>query len=329
MTRRDFSSSAERPDLARAFAHIAKGGAGPDQVSADPLATLRRFVDSYGDVDPRPPLKGVQIRPVQADGTPAEWIVPDRVVRADRLVYLHGGGWVAGGLESHRAMAAALALATGAGVLLVDYRLAPEHPFPTGLDDCARAFAWAARQGPDGASPAPRLHLLGDSAGGNLAAAVCQQAILRGARVPDRVVLLSAVLDGSSNPARGNGSRPDADQAGLEMVMGLYLQGATSVDDPRVSPINATDEALAGFPPCLLQVSGSEYLLWDSQALARRLADLEARVVLSIWPSMPHVWQAFLGLLPEARMALLEIAAFLESEAPAATAQPHRARNEI
>lgn len=304
---------ASRPDLARAFAHIAAGGE-PGGPLSDPITTMRRFVDGYGDVDPRPPLAGVVVRPVQADGVPAEWVVPERVTDDARIVYLHGGGWVAGSLHSHRPVAAALAIMTGAAVLLVDYRLAPEHPFPAGLDDCAKALAWAARFGPGGPAPASRLHLAGDSAGGNLAAAVCQRAILGKARIPDRLVLLSPVLDGTANPERGEEAHIGADGAGLESVVSLYLRDGTPVEDPRVSPLNAPDEVLRGFPPCLLQASGSEYLLWDSQMFANRLTRADARVVLSLWPAMPHVWQAFLQLLPEARLALQEVADFLRVE---------------
>ena len=306
-----------RPDIARAFAHIASGGGLPEPDLADPIAIMRRFVDIYGDVDPRAPLDGVEIRSVQAGGVPAEWISPQQPGPGDRLVYLHGGGWVAGGLQSHRPIVAALACLARTDILLVDYRLAPEHPFPAGLEDCERAFAWAEANGPEGPSPARRLYLAGDSAGGNLAASLCQRAIAKGSRVPDRMVLLSAVLDAQSNPARGGGAHVDANQDGLELVLDLYLQGATRPDDPAVSPIHTPEAVLAHFPPCLLQVSEAEYLLWDSQAFAGRLQGAGCQSTLSVWPSMPHVWHAFLDLLPEARCALEDIADFLQA-APAA-----------
>lgn len=302
------SDGAARPDIDQAFAHIARGAAA--DAGGDPLTALRRFVDAYGGVAGPLPVDGVTLLPVTADGVAAEWIVPAGCADGARLVYLHGGGWVAGGLVSHRPLAAALARETGAPVLLVDYRLAPEHPFPAGLDDCRRALAWAARFGPRGEAEAARLYIAGDSAGGNLAAAACQQAVIAGARVSDRLVLLSPVLDGAANPARGEGVHPDADRAGLESVIGLYLQGA-AVDDARVSPLNAPDAVLAGMPPCLLQVSAAEYLRWDSEAFARRLVQAGARATLSLWPRMPHVWHAFLDLLPEAREAVGEIAGFL------------------
>lgn len=322
MTISDQYAKRVRPDIERAFAHIASGGVEPGNLSEDPIAAMRRAVNSYGAVDPLPPPTGVVILPADADGIACEWIVPDNDDHTHRLVYLHGGGWVAGGLESHRLIVAELAVAANLPILLVDYRLAPEHPFPAGLEDCEAAFAWAADNGPLGPSTATRLDLAGDSAGGNLTAALCQLAIINGTRIPDRLVLISAVLDGALNPARGQAQHVDANEEGLELVIENYLCGSTSIEDHRVSPMNATDEVLSVFPPCLLQASSAEYLLWDSVAFAQRLARVDARVVLSIWPSLPHVWQAFLELLPEARLALHEIADFLRSDSP--NCPPHQ-----
>jgi acetyl esterase/lipase len=274
---------------------------------------MRAQVDRYGDVEPRGPLDGVEVRPVSADGVRAEWLVPFGPVGSPglRVVYLHGGGWIAGGLESHRPIAADLAVRSGCPLLLVDYRLAPEHPFPAGYEDCARALAWAWRHGPDGACAAPRLGLAGDSAGANLAVAVTLQALQSGGRAPDRVALLSPPLDGHANHARGAAADERGDQSALAAVMALYLQGQASLEDVRVSPLHAPDSAFADFPPTLIQASAAEFLLWDAQEFARRLAACNRRVVLSIWPHLPHVWQAFLTLLPEAKEALSEVAAFL------------------
>lgn len=155
-----------RPDIERAFEHLA-AGAQPGS-SEDPIAAMRAFVDRYGDVEARGPLSAKEVLPTRIGDVPAEWIVPHQLRGADRIVLLHGGGWVAGGLESHRPMAAVLAELSGLAVLLVGYRLAPEHPFPAGLDDCRAAYAWAWNNGPSGPDPASQVFLVGDSAGGNL-----------------------------------------------------------------------------------------------------------------------------------------------------------------
>lgn len=302
-----------RPDIQRAFAHLAprepEPGAGPEAQ----LAAARAFVDRYGDVEPRQALHRVKVTAVRVGDCQAEWLVPPNGRDGDRLVYLHGGGWFAGGLESHRPMAATLAETTGCATLLVAYRLAPENPFPAGLDDCVAALDWTSDNGPEGQSPATALFLAGDSAGANLAAAACLLALGRGQRAPDRLAMICAPVDGSANPLRG--SRPDivAGNGALEQAMIGYVQGRAPLDDPRVSPLHADAELLAGFPPTLLQASSAEFLLWDSRAFADRLIEAGVRTNLSIWPDMPHVWHAFLELLPESRLALAEIAAFFDA----------------
>ena len=306
--------SPRRSDIERAFEHLASGAQlGP---SEDPIAAMRAFVERYGDVEARGPLFAKEVRPVRAGDVPAEWILPHRLLGDERIVLLHGGGWVAGGLESHRPIAAALAEMSGVAVLLVDYRLAPEHPFPAGFDDCRAAFAWALKNGPDGALAASQVYLAGDSAGGNLSAAVCIDAIASGARTPDRLVLMSPALDGSANPARGEAAKANGDQASLEAMMSLYLKSRDQIDNPRVSPLMAASDILARFPPTLIQASNAEFLVWDAGEFARRLVGCGVRVTLSIWPAMPHVWQAFLSLLPEAREALSEAASFLTARRP-------------
>ena len=126
------------------------------RVKATPTRSARcaTFVHQYGDIEPRPPLVGVTVTTLENAPFAAEWIVAPGADTSRRLVYLHGGGWVAGDLESHRPIAAELARLTGWAVLLVDYRLAPEHPFPAAFDDCVAAMTWARGHGPkdDGSS---------------------------------------------------------------------------------------------------------------------------------------------------------------------------------
>lgn len=293
-----------RADVARANAHLAAGA--PREGDPDPIGTMRNFVRRYGDIEPRPPLVGVTVTILEGAPFAGEWIVAPEADMSRRLVYLHGGGWVAGDLESHRPIAAELARLTSWAVLLVNYRLAPEHPFPAAFDDSVAALTWARGHGPKGVSPAAAIALAGDSAGGNLAAAVCAAG-----DVPDRIVLICAALDGNVVGRDAERADKGPDAAGLAAMMQLYAQGSTPLDDARISPLLAGDTALAVFPPTLLQVSGSEYLLSQSQDFAARLAAGQVRTILSVWPEMPHVWHAFLDLLPEARAALGEIALFI------------------
>lgn len=300
-----------RPDIARAFAHLAATMA--PSADADPIQAMRDGVDRYGDVEPRAPLLDVEVRPVDAGGARAEWLLAAGARPDHRIVYLHGGGWVAGGLYSHRAMCAHLARRSECAVLSVDYRLAPEHPYPAGLDDSLAAIRWAARNGPDGAGSVKHLALAGDSAGGNLAAASCIRLIAANEPVPDRLALICAALDvappRTASPGDGN-----VDAAGVAMMMSLYAPGADSLEHVELSPINAAPETLGRFPPTLLQASVAEYLLNDAQRFMVRLTASRRRAVLSVWPDLPHVWHAFTSLLPEAPAALDEVADFLRDK---------------
>jgi len=155
------------------------------------------------------------------------------------------------------------------------------------------------------------LSLVGDSAGGNLAAATCLELAARGERLPDRLVLIAGTLD----------NLPQADRVGIDdqivtaesLAAGTaaYVGSNISSSDYRISPVYAPRDLLAKFPPTLLQASAIETLGHDSRKFAARLEDAGVRINLSIWPDLPHVWHAFLGLIPEATEALREIADFV------------------
>jgi acetyl esterase/lipase len=301
-----------REDVRRALAHLQAIAPGPaDDTIEKILATVRRAMTVYGDATARPPLEGVAAIPCDADGVPCEWIVPQAAIEDERIVHCHGGSLIAGSFDSHRPMLSVLARAARRPVLSVGYRLAPEYPYPTAHQDCQKAFAWAAAHGPRERSPARRLALSGDSSGAALAMATCADAITNHKRTPDCMVLIGAVaLAGSV------AERPDRDSDKLinnaaMQAIALYA-GQTPLDDPNLSSLNHDDAVLSCFPPVLLQVGAPEFLLFDSVALANRLARLNRRAVLSVWPDMPHVWHHFTTHLPEAEMAVAEAAQFID-----------------
>jgi acetyl esterase/lipase len=196
-------------------------------------------------------------------------------------------------------------------VLAVDYRLAPEHAFPAGLDDCETAFEWMTRNGPDAGGAAAVSFVAGDSAGGNLALALSVRRADGGRPQPAALVALSPATDllwtGESVKSRADADpilRPDR----LHLVAQAYVQGRAALDDPEVSPLYGN---LADLPPTLLQCGDAEILLDDSVRFARRAGDRGADVRLSVWPRMPHVFQMFAPYLPEAERALDEIGVFL------------------
>jgi acetyl esterase/lipase len=281
---------------------------------ADPASALKRIrdiTDRYGDIQQFDPVSGVTNISTFVDGVAAEWIVPQGAATEDRVLYIHGGGWVAGSLNGVRNFASLFALKTNRAVLLIDYALAPENPFPAGLLDCCKALDWIAQIGPHGAQTAKKLCVMGDSAGGNLAAAVCLDAAETKRRIPDQVVLISPALDTTPNAYRVLCDDIVCDAAGMANAMSLYVQDGTPLTDSRISPLLASDAQLKQFPPALIQVSGAEFLYPDALHFTQRLAGLGRRVNLSVWPDMPHVWHAFVPVLPEAEQAIEEIASFL------------------
>lgn len=301
---------AMRPELAEVFAHLRRE---PDP-ALDPVAAMRAMVEGYGMGCSGAGLAACRVVPVRIGAIAAEWLVPPGA-GAGRIVYCHGGGWVAGSLSSHRALAAELALASGQAVLVPDYRLAPEHPFPAGLTDCAEALAFARDKGPGGAEPCERLALAGDSAGGNLAAAIAL-GLSPVADVPpvDRLLLISPFL-GIAPVAGGFAGEPD-DPAVVGEAMGLVAQlyaPQHDAADPAISPMLADDALLARLPPTLILASAAETLRGQALVFAQHAWSLGRPLRLSLWPDMPHVWPVFIGKLVEADAALREAGEFLRT----------------
>jgi epsilon-lactone hydrolase len=243
---------------------------------------------------------------IDAGGVAAERIIPQAAPYDRYLVYLHGGGFIAGSPNVYRHLAWRIALAAGAQVLAPDYRLAPEYPFPAALDDAVAAYRWLLGEG-----VAPRqVALVGDSAGGGLAFSLLLRLRDEGRPLPAAVAALSPWTDLALTGAslrRNARADPMLDVAELAPVARSYLAGA----DPRhpwASPIYGE---LSGMPPALIQVGSDEILHDDAARLAERLAAAGSTARLEIWPRMPHVWHLFAPMLPEARRAIGRIGSFL------------------
>ena len=297
-----------RSELAEVFAHLRRE---PDG-SMDPISAIRAKVEGYGMGCTGAGLEACRVVPVQIGAMAAEWLVPPDAGER-RVVYYHGGAWVAGSLNTHRAIAAELAALSGLAVLVPDYRLAPEHCFPAGLADCAKALAFATANGPDGARSCQRLALAGDSAGGNLAAVIALGLYPAGGTTPpDRLLLISPFLGVTpiSGGFLGEPDDPAVMGEGMDFVAQLYAP-ARHPGDPAISPILADDRMLAQLPPTLIQASAAETLRGQALLFAQRAWALGRPVRLSLWPDMPHGWPIFMGKLAEADAALAEAAAFL------------------
>jgi epsilon-lactone hydrolase len=259
-------------------------------------------------------LEGVTRRDTDLAGVPAITVEPT-AGRPDRtVVYFHGGGYVSGSPpERYLPLAAAVALAANATVHAVDYRLAPEFPFPVAYDDCVSAYTWLVGSG--GVDP-DSLSVLGDSAGGNLALAVTVAARDRQLPLPARVAIISPFADltfsGVSIEQRSDRD-PYVSRALLESMAADYL-GESDPADPRCSAIFAD---LNGLPPILIQVGGNEILYDDATRIRDRAHAVGVDVILDSWEHAMHVWPVYVASgLPESALAIEHLAAFLKGGAP-------------
>ncbi|MGH8317062.1 MAG: alpha/beta hydrolase [Steroidobacteraceae bacterium] len=256
------------------------------------------------------PLPSVRLLPASPATLKAEWLLDRDVDCSRRMLFLHGGGYVAGGLTAYRHFGMWIAQAMRCAVLLIEYRLAPEHPFPAALEDALTAFRWMREHGPEGPGPAERAFLLGDSAGGGLALATLLALRDRSAGRADAAVTFSAWTDltnsGESMVSNAN-PRLGAVKAVPDWFAGLYLAGKDP-RDPLASPLFGT---LEGLPPLFMQASAAEQFLDDSARFAQKARAAGGEVHLDVWPDMVHVWQGFAPQLPEAIEALRRAGEFI------------------
>ena len=250
----------------------------------------------------------VLVREVSAGGVPAHWLAAPGA-DADRvLLFLHGGGYELGSLRSDGELAARLGRASGMRVLLPEYRLAPEHPFPAAIDDVLAAWRWLCT---DQGLSTRSIAVAGDSAGGGLAVALLVAARDAGEAMPAAAVLMSPTVDLSSSGASMT-ERVDQDPIStpdmLRQFAADYLAGA----DPRTPLASPLFASLSGLPPLLVQVGTADLLLSDSERLARTAAEAGVDVSLEIGEGLPHVYQIMLGT-PEAAEATEHIGTFLRA----------------
>jgi monoterpene epsilon-lactone hydrolase len=251
-----------------------------------------------------------------------EWVWPNDGVQTDGMVilYLHGGAYYMGSPATHRAVTTELANAARARVFALDYRLAPEHPFPAALDDARSAYqALIAR----GITPGS-IVLAGDSAGGGLALATLVALRDIGAPLPACAILLSPWADLSADEERGD-EEGDGDafaqsRRAMRVAAALYLRD-TSLREPLASPARAS---LHGLVPLQIQTSDAEALYQDACRLAGRVMQSRGKVELSVWHGLPHAWHCFTPFIPEARAGLRLAAAFIRRCVPAASSPDSR-----
>jgi acetyl esterase/lipase len=270
------------------------------------IAQARARFEKMGELLGQP--ADAKCETVQAGSVPAEWVDAPGCDPQRAVLYLHGGGYAIGSINTHRRLAYDISAASGARVLVIDYRLAPEHPFPAAVDDAAEAWRWLLQQGFD----PKRLAIAGDSAGGGLTRSTLINLRDRKLALPACAVAISPWVDlegiGTSMTARA-AQDPMVQKEGLIWMARLYLNGADA-KSPLAAPLHAK---LGGLPPILIQVGTAETLFDDSTRIAEKLHAAGVEVRLAAWPNMLHVFPLFAPILSEGRDGCAEIGAFIRA----------------
>ncbi len=270
------------------------------------LAGLRRCMEARQ----APADREVRCARLDLDGMPCEWVLAPGADPDVRLLYLHGGGFVSGSGANYLPLAADLSAAAGCAVLLPDYRLAPENPFPAGLEDCLRAQDWMTRTGPAGPAAAKATFIAGDSAGGGLTLATLLALRDRGRALPQGAIPMSAFADltlASESIRSQAGNEIYMHPACLPEFVKLYA-GGQDTRHPLVSPVFGD---YTGIPPLLIQVGEYEVIRDDSLRVAAKARADGVRVQLEVWPGQVHVFQV--RGLPESRAAIARVGAFIRN----------------
>jgi acetyl esterase/lipase len=291
------------------------------QLKGKSKSELLRFTREFMEEIPRGRQFDCAFVPVDADGVPAEWVLAPGADPTRRVLYIHGGAFIAGSPNSHRTVTSRFSEIANAAVLAIDYRLMPENPRSSCIEDCKTAYRWIMANGPEGPGIASRLYISGDSAGGNLSLVLSQWIRDENLSKPDAVVALSPLTDSTySGPSIRRNMESDKM---LGPMFGALLKIPKSVlawifllenrmrpSNPLVSPVHGN---LANLPPTLVQVSEAEMLLDDARRYVNKARSFGSPARLQVWPGLLHVWQIFHPEVPEAREAFDRIGEFLRA----------------
>lgn len=311
----------EREKLAKLYGKIeAQKGDSPELETQSIMAKLKLNIDLpmilFNESESNKVFEDIKVLPVNCNGVKGEWIIANKSDYGSRLMYIHGGAFLFGDLDTHRHLCAQLAKASGCAILSVEYTLANSKPFPTALNDCINAYLWMLENSPSGAESAKSTFIAGDSAGGNLTLSMLLKLKQLNKSTPTAAVTLSA----STDETRSQNSW--VTMADLDPVLGDFAQmlregaGRKSLyiqdHDPRNPMISPIFGDLHGLPPILMQVGELECICSESEEFANKAKLAGVDVTLEIWPEMIHVWQVFAPILPEASRAIERIASFIK-----------------
>lgn len=293
-----------REEIKAVRAFLAENKADPDI----DIAGSRARMDAIADIFPVP--EGCAVDDVDAGGVHGLWITAQGAATDKVILYLHGGGYSVGSSLSHRHLTAALSAEAEASVLSVDYRMAPEAPYPAAVEDAVAAYQWLLKE--KGIAP-HNIMISGDSAGGGLTMATLLMLRDRELGEPAGGMVISPWVD-LTGDARSMETRAGMDpmvtRDGLGAMADAYLNGKDATSH-LASPVFAR---LDGLPPLLIQVGTDEVLYDDSLRLAGNAVAAHVDVTLEIWDDMIHVWHTFFPMLQEGRDALAKMGAFFKAK---------------
>ena len=304
------------PEHRQAVSEIkAMGG----QVKGMSRKEMLQFTRDFMENVPKGKEFNCEFVPVDAGGVPAEWVLAPGIDTSRRVLYIHGGAFIAGSPNSHRTVSSRFSEVANAAVLAIDYRLMPENRRRDGIEDCQTAYRWMLENGPIGAAAASAVFMGGDSAGGNLSLMMASWIRDEKLRAPDAVVALSPLADSTySGPSIRNNLLTDIMLGPLfgiltripKPILGwlFVFENRIKPSNPVVSPVLGD---LSGLPPILVQVSEAEMLLDDARRYVNKARAAGSPVRLQSWPELLHVWQIFHPDVPEARDAMNRIGAFI------------------
>lgn len=291
---------------------VSKGVRGKKRISV-----IRDYMDSMSDGRDF----DSEFRPVNHKNLRGEWVLAPGVSPKRRLLYIHGGAWMAGSPKSHRSVTNRLSKVADAAVFSLDYRLLPEHKRAEGIADCQQAYRWILGNGPEGPEELDFLAVAGDSAGGNLTLSVIAWARDEGLRAADAAIAFSPATDMSlESPSLSSNIATDpmigpafGQLVKVPVIFLWWVSWFTNRIRPSEAVVSPLRGDLSGLPPVLVQVSEAEMLYDDARRYVTKAQAAGSPVVLQSWPHMVHVWQIFNPELPEANDAYDNIAEFLES----------------
>jgi monoterpene epsilon-lactone hydrolase len=282
-----------------------------DRMAADPemdLVTLRSMLEELSGRAREP--EGVTYSEVDADGVHGIWCTPTDATSGRVILYLHGGGFVSNTASSHRKLAGHLAKAAGARAFVLEYRLAPEHPFPAQLEDAVAAYRWLVGQGIE----AGHIATAGDSAGGNLSTTLVVKLRELGEALPGAVVAFSPWVDMEhTGKTLETNAETDAlvSRGVVGLMSGMFLGESGSPTDPFANPLHAD---LTGLPPMYVTAGGAETLLDDAQRLHDRAREHGVEVEIAVSPDQQHVFPFMAGRAAEADEAVSAAGAWIAAK---------------